>query len=184
MLWQETGVACIQDKKHCERVVEALNLQHAKTVVTPAVRQSESVDGENIRECSWESVRAPDTQSEKGIDARCAGRRQNKFVQQRFGQAEQLAVDRPDIQHAAGVRSKSMSSPRVNDRQRLKRVVRCVKGRPDTGIMFEWQIAPSRLIVQSDSDWAGDKSTGKSVAAGNIRLRSASAPQLEQRQDR
>ena len=64
-VWQETGVACIQDKKHCERVVEALNLQHAKTVVTPAVRQSESVDGENIRECSWESVRAPDTQSEK-----------------------------------------------------------------------------------------------------------------------
>ena len=32
-----------------------------------------------------------------------------------------------------------------------------------------WRTAPSRLIVQSDGDWAGDKSTRKSVSAGNIR---------------
>ena len=35
--------------------------------------------------------------------------------------------------------------------------------------MFEVQTAPGRLTVQSDSDWAGDKSTRKSVSAGNIR---------------
>ena len=35
--------------------------------------------------------------------------------------------------------------------------------------MFEWQTAPRRLVVQSDSGWAGDKSTRKSVSAGNIR---------------
>ena len=31
--------------------------------------------------------------------------------------------------------------------------------------MFEWQ--PRRLVVQSDSGWAGDKSTRKSVSAGD-----------------
>ena len=35
--------------------------------------------------------------------------------------------------------------------------------------MFEWEAAPRRLSVQSDSDWAGDKSTRKSVSAGHIR---------------
>ena len=79
------------------------------------------------------------------------------------------AVDRPDMQHAVRICSKSMSSPRVNDWQRPKRVARYVKGCPDTEIMFEWTTAPGRLIVRSDSDWAGDKSTRKSVSAGNIR---------------
>ena len=35
--------------------------------------------------------------------------------------------------------------------------------------MFEWQTAPRRLVVQSECDWAGDKSTRMSVSAGNIR---------------
>ena len=79
------------------------------------------------------------------------------------------AVDRPDLQYSVRVCSKSMPSPRVNDWQKLKRVARYVKECPDTRIMFAWQAAPSRFIVQSDSDWAGDKSTRKSVSAGNIR---------------
>ena len=39
IVWQEDGIAYIRDKRHCERVVEALNLQHAEAVVTPAVRE-------------------------------------------------------------------------------------------------------------------------------------------------
>ena len=50
ILWQDNGIAHIPDKRHRERVVEALNLQHAKTVVTPAVRESESFDVESTRE--------------------------------------------------------------------------------------------------------------------------------------
>ena len=55
------------------------------------------------------------------------------------------AVDRPDTQYP-----------------------RYVKGCPDTWVMFEWQTVPGRLVVQRDSDWAGDKSTMNSVSAGNI----------------
>ena len=42
ILWQDSGVAQILDRRHSERVVEAQDLQHAKTVVTPAVRERES----------------------------------------------------------------------------------------------------------------------------------------------
>ena len=41
ILWQDNGVEYIPNKRHRERVVEALSLQHAKTVVTPAVRERE-----------------------------------------------------------------------------------------------------------------------------------------------
>ena len=44
-----------------------------------------------------------------------------------------------------------------------------MKGSPDTGSCTSGKTAPARLIVQSDSDWARDKSTRKSVSAGNIR---------------
>ena len=41
ILWQDNGIAYIPDNRHCERVVEALNLQHA--VVMPAVRERAKV---------------------------------------------------------------------------------------------------------------------------------------------
>ena len=50
------SLTMLNDKRHCVRVVEAVNLQHSKTVVTPAVRESESADGESTRDCSRESM--------------------------------------------------------------------------------------------------------------------------------
>ena len=43
-----------------------------------------------------------------------------------------------------------------------------MKGCLDAGIMFARQTAPSRFTVQSDSGWAGDRSTRKSVSAGSF----------------
>ena len=48
------------------------------------------------------------------------------------------AVDRPDIQHAVRVHSKSLTGPGVNDWHTLQRVARYVKRCPDTGILFSW----------------------------------------------
>ena len=78
------------------------------------------------------------------------------------------AVDRTNMQYAVRVCSRSMSRPRVNDWQKRKRVARYVKGCLDTEIVFARQTAPSRFTVPNDSGWAGDRSTRKSVSAGNI----------------
>ena len=43
-----------------------------------------------------------------------------------------------------------------------------MKGCLDARIVFARQTAPSRFTVQSDSGWAGDRNTRKSVSAGNI----------------
>ena len=48
-------------------------------------------------------------------------------------------------------------------------MVRYVRRCSDTGVVFWLQAAPRQFPVQSDTDWAGNKSTRKSVSAGNIR---------------
>ena len=122
---QDDGIAHIPDKRRCERVVEALNLQHAKTVVTAAVKESESADGESTRKCSWESMRASDSQSEEASMHDVLDADKTSLYRSAVARLNCWAVDRPDC-------SKSMSRRRVNDWQRLKRLARYVKGCPDT----------------------------------------------------
>ena len=136
ILWQGNGNACIPDKILCEK----LNLQHPKTVITPAVGESESVDCESTRECSWKSARALDSQSEEAsthgvvVDAD-----KTSLCRSAVARLKYWEVGRPDMQYAVRVCSKSVST------------------------------TPRRLVVQSDSDWAGDKSTRKSVSPGDVR---------------
>ena len=80
------------------------------------------------------------------------------------------AVDRPDLQHDVRVCSKSAAKPTADELLDVKRIGRYVKGSPHIGIMFAWQKAPMKLTVQSDSDWAGERKTRKSVSSGNIRF--------------
>ena len=131
--------------------------------------RAKGADGDNTRECSWRSMRAPDGQSDKASVHGVLDADKTSLDRSAVARLHHWAVDRPDIEYAVRVCSKSTSSPRVNNWQRRKRVARCVKGCPDTGFMLEWQTAPSRLIVQSDSDCAGDTSMRESVSAGNIR---------------
>ena len=70
-------------------------------------------------------------------------------------------VDRPDQQHPARVCSKSAANMTSDDWVKLKRIGRYVKEFPHIGIMFAWQNAPTRLTVQSDSEWTGERKTRK-----------------------
>ena len=107
ILWQDNGIAKIPGKRHCERVVEALNLQHAKTVVSP----SESAKGFLVkaRECSWESSQSEEAATHE-LDAD-----ETSLYRSAVARLNLWPVYRPDIQYAVRVCSKSMSSPRVND---------------------------------------------------------------------
>ena len=160
IIWQNNGIAHVPDKRHCEREVEALNVQHAKTLVTPTVSVSESVDGESIRECSWESMRAPDSQSETASVPHVLDTDKTSLYRS--------AVARLNIvgggQARRTVRCESMLPCRAQESLtcRHSSMGRYAKGCPDTGIV-------GRFIVQRNSHWARDKSTRKSVSAGNIR---------------
>ena len=98
------------------------------------VRESESADGESTRERSWESMRTPGSQSEEASTHDALDADKTCLYRSAVARLNYWAVVRLDIQYAVRVCSKSMSSPRVSDWQRLKRVARYVKRCPDTEI--------------------------------------------------
>ena len=84
--------------------------------------------------------------------------------------ANDLALDRPEIQFATKECAKAMSTPTVADMRRLKRLGRYLKGHPRTTHEFPWQTWVSELAVNMDANWAGDKRTRKSTSGGCIQI--------------
>ena len=84
--------------------------------------------------------------------------------------ANYLSADRPHIQYAVKEICRKMAKPVAGDWQKLVRLGRYLKGSPRCVLEYRWQnrcVAPSGY---SDSDWAGDRRTGKSTSGGLIML--------------
>ena len=81
-----------------------------------------------------------------------------------------LALDRPDLQYCSKNISKYISSPTPTAWRMLKRVGRYLVGAMRVVQLFEWQHRCSVLKGMGDSDWAGDRVTGKSTRGGCLML--------------
>ena len=83
-----------------------------------------------------------------------------------------LAADRPDIQYAVKEVCRRMAKPVDSDWKKLVRLARYLKGAPRCVWKFGWQ--GSKDLVPptgfSDSDWAGDRKTGKSTSGGVVMI--------------
>ena len=86
-------------------------------------------------------MRALDSQSEEASTHGVLDADKTSLYRSDVARLKYWEVGRPDTRYAVRVCSKSVST------------------------------TPRRFVVQSDSDWAGDKGTRKSVSAGNIRYR-------------
>ena len=84
--------------------------------------------------------------------------------------ANYLSADRPDIQYSVKEVCRRMAKPVEGDWQTLIRLGRYLKGTPRCVLQYRWQKSGSVPTGYSDSDWAGDKATGKSTAGGIIML--------------
>ena len=79
-----------------------------------------------------------------------------------------MSQDRPELQYSVKEVCRGMSSPTYSDFQRLKRIIRYLKGAPRAVFAWPFQSAQSEVRVYSDSDWAGCKRTRKSTQGGII----------------
>ena len=77
-----------------------------------------------------------------------------------------IALDRGDIAYAAKEISRRMSCPRVRDVERIKRMLRYIKGKRRASYLYRWQNCPDKIEVYSDSDWAGCHETRRSTSGG------------------
>lgn len=99
-----------------------------------------------------------------------------------IGSLMYLAVaTRPDIAHAIGILSRSLSNPTENHVTGVKRVFKYLKGTMDYGIYFKKNEKLS-LNVYSDADYAGDPSTRKSTSGYLCMIGSATVSWCSQRQ--
>ena len=84
--------------------------------------------------------------------------------------ANYLAADRPDIQYSVKEICRRMARPVAGDWQKLVRLGRYLKGSPRCVLEYQWQESCGAPAGYSDSDWAGDRKTGKSTSGGIIMM--------------
>ena len=123
-------------------------MKDAKPVFTPAVNRND--DDDESEEASAEEHRSL-----------------RRFV----GKSQFLQSRRPDIAFATNRLARSLACPSISDLFASKRLLRCLRGTLDLGLKLQVQIrACSTLTVFTDSVWAGDRPTRKSVSSWVIML--------------
>ena len=147
--WEEAGIRYEADPRHAEIIIAQLELQNAKLVGTPGVKDTvvKSLDDSENPKLSPEQA-----SGYRGLAAR------SNF----------LAQDRADIQYAFNEISRWMATPRRGDWEGLRRMVRYLLGRPRATIFYQWQTMPKELTAYSDTDWAGCKSSRRSNSGGMV----------------
>jgi hypothetical protein len=144
----EIGYTYSPDEKHINICVEKLGLEAAKPVKAPGVE-----DHGGVLSTGQDKLGKVDS----GVFVSCTG------------SLIYLALDRYDIQYAVRCLAQVLSSPCVLDMLILKHLVKCLIGTRTWLWVFHFQEMPKLLDAGSDSDWAQDPVTRKSVSSGFLR---------------
>lgn len=134
------------DPMHANMVVNMLGIESARAVSTPRVG-SPSTQEDTI----GNQLSAAETTGYRSCIATI----------------NYMAMDRPDIQEAAIMCSKFTSNPHEGDLANLKRLGIYIKGSPILVQSFIHRDTSS-LVAYTDSDWAGCRTTRRSVSSGVV----------------
>ncbi|OLP88290.1 Copia protein [Symbiodinium microadriaticum] len=161
------------DSKYSKKLVDILNLQKKKTKNSPCTPACQEKDD------------SPELDEESSSQYRTC-----------VGILLYVAHDRPDIQFAVRNLSTAMSRPTTRKRKELEHLALYLKGTADYSITHKKQSAGTSVLqkhqtadeeddeapqaqqehlleVFSDSDWAGDKQTRKSVSCATFYINGA-----------
>ena len=149
--WRKDGISWAADKRHVEEMLKDLNLKDANGVACPST--------EDIRDIGVKRETGTPMSDREATNFRSIIARGNY-----------LALDRPDIQFTSRAISKGMSRPVTSDMQYLRHMGRYLKRMPELAYVYKWQRGLGDIVVQTDSDWAGDRADRNSVSGGAIYL--------------
>ena len=95
-----------------------------------------------------------------------ASAEEHRILRRIVGKSQFLAPLRPDIAFATKRLARSLAKPSKSDIIASKRLLRYLRGTQDFGLKLQVKNrACSNLTVFTDSDWAGDRPTRKSVSS-------------------
>ena len=144
--WEEGFLEYEADDKHAQTIIEELGLEEdSKGSSLPLPREYEPEEG----------------------DAELDGAMARKY-RRIAAVVNYLALDRPDLQFAAGVLGRTAAKPTTRSWANLKKVGRYLLEHPR--VVFRYNQCNVRqalsVVVFSDSDWAGCRSSRRSVSGG------------------
>ena len=142
--WTGKGFSWQADPKYSEILVAELGLKGSKGVDTPSSKDTGKGD----------RTAGDELPAEEAAEFRRLA-----------GTALHLSLDRPSIQFAMSEISSGMAKPTRLHMMRLRRLGRYLVKFPTEVWNFDYQEAPSEVIVYTDSDWGADKETRKSMSA-------------------
>ena len=143
LTWNRDGYTWEADGKYARLLTKELHLEGGKGVDTPASKET----GKNDRFAEEELP--PEEASE---------------FRRLAGTALYLSLDRPTIQFAVSDITAGMAKPRRIHMHRLKRLGRYLLKFPSEVWVYKYQEAPKELVLYTDSDWAQDPRTRKSMS--------------------
>ena len=142
--WTGNGYSWKADDKYQQMLIEEMGLKGAKGVDTPASKDTGKHDRDAEQPLSDEET---------------------SNFRRWTGIALYLSLDRPTIQFAVCDISSGMSKPLRIHLYRLRRLVRYLIKFPTESWIYELQECPREITVYTDSDWATDKATRKSMSS-------------------
>ncbi|KAK9077208.1 hypothetical protein SSX86_005544 [Deinandra increscens subsp. villosa] len=146
---QQNGSISICQKKYAKEVLDRFGLWEGNHVKNPIVQ------GTKV-------TREGDSPKVNDSEYKCM-----------VGSLMYLTVTRPDLMYGVGLISRYMSDPREEHMALAKRILRYVKGTWNYGLKYTKQ-EPWKLMVYTDSDYAGDEEDRK-CTSGYAFLLSGSA---------
>ena len=144
--WADDGVEYEPDQRHADLIIKHMQLTNSKIVSNPGIAEVDLGAAGHERS---EMLTGTEATLYRALAARL----------------NYLAMDRPDVQFVAKEVSKYMSQPKKIDWTKFTRVAKYLLGKPRYIQEFRSQHEPDRVLVFTDSDWAGDRASRSRLRA-------------------
>ena len=163
------GIGYEADPRHIEAALATYSMTDCKPIATPFAAEANTDHGDlNQRRRMVGTQTNDDEQWKEEEEAELLDFENMKEYQSVAARLNYLALDRSDVQFAIKELMRKMSAPNDTDVQKLKRVLRYLKGAPRVIQTYQWEDLPKELTIFVDSNFAGCTRTRKSTSGGVI----------------
>ena len=131
---------------YIESVLDLMGMTNCSPVLTAGARQE---------------LKSPE-------DEEYIGEKRHRQYRAACGKLQFASPRRPDILYVLKELGRQLQRPRECDWKLLKHLTRYLQGTRDLALVMQFNGDTSRVIGQSDSDWAGCRSTRKSTTCGIV----------------
>ncbi len=143
------GVTVEADPRHVEILIKETGVENARTLSSTGNKPDEK-------------------DTEHGFEGEFLDAGRTTKYRANVARLNYLSADRGDITYSVKELARKMSQPNVSDEERVKRLVRYLKGKPRVVMWYKYQDNPAHVEAYSDSDWAGCKKTRRSTSGGCV----------------